>query len=78
MISYKIDVLDALKNAGYSTYKIRKNKIFGERELQNFRQNIVVYNQCLDRLCCLLHCQPGDLLQYTPDEIPSADSGAEE
>lgn len=30
-IRYKIDVLNALKEAGYSTYKLRKEKILGEK-----------------------------------------------
>lgn len=29
-IKYKIDVLEALKAAGYTTYKLRQEKILGE------------------------------------------------
>ena len=32
-IKYEIDVLEALKAAGYSTYRIRKEKIFAEGTL---------------------------------------------
>ena len=39
---YKIDVLDALKKAGFSTYRIRKEKIFAEGTLQNFRDSVIV------------------------------------
>ena len=34
-IVYKIDVLSALKEAGYNTTRIRKEKIMGEAMLQN-------------------------------------------
>ena len=58
-IRYKIDVLNALKEAGYSTYKLRKEKILGE----STRGEIVSWEN-IDRLCALLQCQPGDLVEY--------------
>ena len=68
MIGYKIDVLAALKEAGYSTYRIRKNKIVGEATLQQIRENRPVSWDILNLICALLNCQPGDLLEYVPDE----------
>ena len=67
-IKYKIDILSALKAAGYSTYKIRKDKIFAESTLQQFRNNEIVSTEQLSKLCKLLNCQPGDVLEYVPDE----------
>ena len=68
-IQYKIDVLAALKAAGYSTYRIRRERIFGERHVQQFRQNEVTNSmEVLSKLCELLSCQPGDLVEYVPDE----------
>lgn len=64
MIFYKIDVLAELKKAGYNTSRIRKENILGEQTLQKIRTNQVVYGNTLDKLCELLHCQPGDLLEY--------------
>ncbi len=28
MLKYKINIMESLKNNGYSSYKLRKNKIF--------------------------------------------------
>ena len=67
-VKYKIDILAALKTAGYSTYKIRKDKIFAESTLQQFRNNEIVSTEQLSKLCKLLNCQPGDVLEYVPDE----------
>ena len=61
---YKIDVIAALKEAGYSTYRIRKEKIFSEGTLQNFRQGIIAAQSTLEKLCELLNCQPGDILVF--------------
>ena len=67
MLKYKFDVLSELKNRGYSTYKIRKEKIFGEAILQKFRTGKIIAADNLDTLCKLLECQPGDILEYVPD-----------
>ncbi len=67
-IVYKIDVLEALKNKGYSTYKIRKGKIMGEKSLQQIREGRIVSFACLEKICELIECQPGDILEYVKDE----------
>ncbi len=64
MIIYKVDILAELKKSGYSTYRIRKENIFGQETLTKIKNNQVVYGNTLDKLCELLHCQPGDLLEY--------------
>ena len=66
-VKYKIDVLAALKNAGYSTYKLRKEKLIGESVLQQIREGIPVSWTNISRICQLLSCQPGDILEYIPD-----------
>ncbi len=68
MIKYKINLLLALKNAGYNTNKIRKEKIFTEAQLQQMRDNKLLTQKALDKVCFLLDCQPGDILEYVPNE----------
>lgn len=68
MIRYKINVLQTLKSLGYSTYKIRKEKTFTEAQLQNIRENKLLTQDALNKLCALLNCQPGDILEYIPDD----------
>lgn len=36
-IRYKVDIIKALKDAGYSSYRIRKEKTFGQSILSAFR-----------------------------------------
>lgn len=67
MVKYKIDIIQALKNIGYSTYKIRKEKIFTEGQLQQMRDNKLLTQDALNKVCTLLDCQPGDILEYIPD-----------
>ena len=63
-IRYKIDILSALKDKGYSTYRLRKEKIIGERTIQKFRNGEIVSSDNLALICKLLECQPGDILEY--------------
>lgn len=65
-IRYKIDVLDALKQKGYNTNWIRQNKIMGQATLQQLRAGELVSWLNMERLCRLLECQPGDLVEYVP------------
>ena len=68
MLRYKFDVLAELKNRGYTSYRIRKEKIFAESTLQKFRTGQIISADNLDCLCKCLECQPGDILEYIPDE----------
>lgn len=67
-IQYKIDVLAALKKAGYNTSRIRKEKIIGEAMLQKLRDGQLVSWTVLEKICSLLDCQPGDLIEYENSE----------
>ena len=68
MIKYKIDVLQSLKQSGYSTYRIRKEKTFLYVYLLQMRTDRLLTQEALNKVCAILNCQPGDLLEYVPDE----------
>ena len=75
-IRYKGDILVKLKEKGYSTSRLRKERIFGERTMQEFRTNGVIPYKSIDKLCRLLECQPGDILEYVPGETSERDNAA--
>lgn len=64
-IKYKKDILGALKESGYSTYRLRNEKLFGESVIQQLRKGAMVSWANIDRICSLLQCQPGDILEYS-------------
>ncbi|MGN0618471.1 MAG: helix-turn-helix domain-containing protein [Ruminiclostridium sp.] len=66
-IKYKINVLSALKEAGYNTNRLRKERIMSEGTIQNIREGKIVNSSNLGIICRLLQCQPGDILEYVPD-----------
>lgn len=68
-VRYKIDILEALKLAGYTTYKIRKENILGQSTLQQLRKGELVSWANISRICALLNCQPGDILEYEGEPV---------
>ena len=66
-LRYKIDMLKSLKDAGYSTYRLRKENIFWEATIAQLRNGELVSWENLGIICELLNCQPGDLLEYIPE-----------
>lgn len=67
MFKYKLDILTALKEAGYNTTRLRKEKLLGENAIQSLRKNEMVGVIALEKICSLLNLQPGDLMEYIPD-----------
>lgn len=69
MIIYKVDIMQKLKDCGFTSYKLRNEKIFSESTMTKFRkreQTITFSN--LNTLCKLLNCQPADIIGYVPDD----------
>lgn len=73
MFKYKIDVLNALKKAGYSTYRLGKKDengraVFGQSVMQKFRKQEKLPSwEELDRICSMLNCSPWDVIEYVKD-----------
>lgn len=67
MIVYKIDVLESLKNAGYTTTRLRKERLLGENIIQYLRQGKPVGIDSINKLCRMLGKQPGEIIKYVED-----------
>lgn len=61
---YKIDILEALKEAGYSSTRLRNEKLLGESYMTQLRRGEMVSWKTMETICSLLKCQPGDLIEY--------------
>ena len=64
MLVFRIDVLQALKAKGISTYYLRKNTTIGQKTVADIKNGVVPGIKSIDILCSLLGCQPGDLIEY--------------
>ena len=70
-IRYKVDILAELKKKGYSSTRIREEKLIGQSYLQQLRRGELVSWKTLDTICSLLECQPGDLIEHIEELLES-------
>ena len=68
MLRYKINVLEELKQKGYTSYTLRKEKLLGESTIQKLRGGDPVSWENLETLCKLLDCDIGDILEYRKED----------
>ena len=62
-------LFELLKEKGYSTYRIRKEKLISEASMTALRSGKGgLEHKTIERLCRVLDCQPGDLMEYVKDE----------
>lgn len=66
-IRYKVDIMDQLKKKGYSSTRIRNEKLIGQSYLQQIRHGELVSWKTVDTLCRILECNVGDLFEYVED-----------
>lgn len=68
MIRLKADVMELLKEKGFTSYRLRKEKLLGESTMSKLRNNGLPSWGELDMICHLLQCQPGDLVEFVQEE----------
>lgn len=67
MIQYKGDILSRLRDQGYNTTRLRKERLLGESTIQQLRSGILVSWRNVNRLCKLLSCNVGDVVEYVEE-----------
>ena len=69
MIKYD-KLFRALEEAGISSTKIKKEGIINQSAYYSIRrgEQVNLTLSTIDKLCSLLQCQPGDLVEWVPDE----------
>lgn len=68
MFVYKFDVLENLKESGYNTTRLRKEKLLGENAIQSLRNGDMVGIIALEKICKLLDMQPGNIIKYVESD----------
>lgn len=61
-------LLKRLKDSGFTTYRIRKENILGQSTLQKIRNGGDIDTRTISKLCDILDCQPGDILEYKKEK----------
>lgn len=66
-LKYKGDILAMLKEKGFSTYTLRKERLLSEGAIQSIRAGKAISWDNIHQLCKLLDCQPGDIIEYVKE-----------
>lgn len=66
-ISYR-KLFELLEENGWTTYKIRKEKLLGQGTLTALKNGTGgLDSKTISKICKTLSCQPGDIMEYVPD-----------
>lgn len=66
-ISYK-KLLTIFEKRGITSYTIREKKVIGQSAWKKIHENGHIDTRTIESLCKYLDCQPGDIMEYIPDE----------
>ena len=64
---YRVNVMDKLKEKGYTSTRLRKEKLLGESYMSQLRRGDMISWAAFDTVCNLLDCQLGDLVMHVKD-----------
>lgn len=59
------DIMAMLLENGWTSYRLRKEKIFSESTLTRIRNQEPITTVTIEKICDLCDCQPGELMHYT-------------
>ena len=68
LFRYKIDVMKELSERGFTSTRMRKEKILSEATMQNLRKGKGITTDTLNTICIILRCQPSDVLEIVPTD----------
>lgn len=67
MFKFRVSIIEVLKEKGYSTTRIRREKLIGEKTMQDMKRGVVPGIKTLNTLCRILEMQPGNLIEYVEE-----------
>lgn len=57
-------LINLMKQAGITSYTVKKDKIIGQATYKKILVGGDIDTRTIAKLCELLNCQPGDILEY--------------
>lgn len=63
LIKYKIDVVKALSDRGYNSYKLKQSRALSQGTLKKIKDKQNVTLDTLNAVCCMLRCQISDIIE---------------
>ena len=61
-------LIKLMKDNGITSYTLKKDKIIGQATYKKIMEGGDIDTRTIAKMCELLKCQPGDILEYTPEK----------
>lgn len=68
MIRYKFDIMQALRDRGYDSKKIKTERILSQATITAIKRGGNITTDTLNRLCIILRMQPSDIIEIVPTD----------
>ena len=60
-------LLNLLAEKGLTSYTMKKNNVIGQATFKKIKEGGDIDTRTIAKLCALLGCQPGDIMEYVPN-----------
>ena len=71
-ISYA-KMVEVLAIKKVTSYTIKRDNVIGQASYKKIMEGGHIDTRTIEKLCAYLDCQPGDLMEYIPDDAPAPD-----
>ncbi len=69
-------LINLMHEKGITSYTIKRDKVIGQATYKKIIEGGDIDTRTIAKLCKLLNCQPGDILEYSEDD-PAPESSEE-
>jgi len=57
-----------LDKKGITSYTVKKDNLIGQATFKKIKEGGDIDTRTIAKLCALLDCQPGDIMEYVPED----------
>ena len=61
-------LLNLMQSKGVTSYTMKKDNIIGQATFKKIKEGGNIDTRTIEKLCALLDCQPGDIMEYVENE----------
>jgi len=66
-------LIKLLAEKGLTSYSMKRDNVIGQATFKKIKEGGDIDTRTIAKLCALLDCQPGDIMEYVPDEAEGAE-----
>lgn len=63
-------MIERMNDRGITSYTVKRDNIIGQATFRKIKEGGDIDTRTIAKMCEVLDCQPGDLLEYVPESKP--------